>query len=867
MYKLVIVESPAKCSKIQGFLGNGYKVIASMGHIRKLTEDLDAVGLDRDFEAKWEFMTKEKSKAIAQLKDAAKSASQVYLASDADREGAAIAYAICLLLKLDPATTPRITFQEITQTAIQSAIQNPGLLNLNQVHAAEARAILDMMIGFTMSPLLWKAVGPTLSAGRCQTPALRLCVERETEIENFTATSSWKVHGVWTEALAEGSAATRASDAQPSVPWPAFLTDELEDEENATTYLEIHHNEPHGTVLTAETKPWSESAPLPLITSTLQQQASTLFRSPPKRTMATAQRLYEAGHITYMRTDKAVLSEEAYTAAQARVTTLYGVEYNNKSEVPQPKKAKGKKKAEEESKTQDAHSSSKKNAGQLVTQDAHEAIRPTHFETTDLPADEDWSAADRKIYSLIWQRAIQSVMAPVKGDQRTITFVADGDDKDDFQWRATSRKTTFLGWRRLGAEDEQEADAEAAVWTAMNNLKPAQRLQWSSLQADPHETKAPPRFTEASLVRELELKGIGRPSTFASLISTIVDKSYVETKTVEGRQVEVKKLLLPQPNTWPPEEQLTMQKIGTEKDRLVPTELGRTVLHYLLEHFDDLFAYTFTSAMESRLDKIAEGQEPFKQVLRDTWTAYKDRYTTLKSAKATAGAISEHKREFADGLKAVMTKKGPLLLREDPKGVKDNTIFYGWPTAVPFAELTEEAAQAFAASKASEKVGQILGEHEGHPITKKVGKFGPYVEWNGKTVSIAATDTLQQITEKLSTSAAATGKVVGTFEIRKGPYGHYMFKRNVTGPARKFVSVPDSIDQDTVTEQTLLELFQAGLKAKARGSAFSAKRPAHADNSDTPASSGARGRGRGGYRGRGGAVRGAARGRGRGKKE
>lgn len=843
MTNLVIVESPAKCAKIQGFLGQGWKVIASMGHIRKLTEDLGAVGLDRDFEAKWEFMTKEKSKAIAQLKDAAKSASQIYLASDADREGAAIAYAICLLLKLDPATTPRITFQEITQSAIQSAIQNPGLLNLNQVHAAEARAILDMMIGFTMSPLLWKAVGSGLSAGRCQTPALRLCVERETEIENFKSASSWKVHGFWST---EGSAAS----------WPAFLTDELEDEENATTYLEIHHTEPHGTVLTAETKPWSESAPLPLITSTLQQQASTLFRSPPKRTMNTAQRLYETGHITYMRTDKAVLSEEAYKAAQALVTTRYGVEYNKKAEAPTecPKKTKGKKKGEEEPKTQDAH----------------EAIRPTHFQVSNLPADEDWSAVDRKIYSLIWQRAVQSVMASVKGDQRTVTFVADGDNQEDFQWRATARKTTFPGWRKAStvavadANETQEEDAAVATWAVMNTLKPGQRLQWQTLQADPHETKAPPRYTEASLIRELELKGIGRPSTFASLISTIVDKTYVETRTVEGRQVDIKKLRLLQPNTWPPEEQLTTQKVGTEKDRLVPTELGRTVLHYLLTHFDDLFAYSFTSAMETRLDSIAEGQEPFKQVLRDTWNAYKDRYMTLKSAKATSGAVtSDHKREFANGLKAVMTKKGPLLLREDPKGVKDNTIFYGWPTAVPFTELTEEAAQAFTLSKATEKIGQVLSEYDGHPITKKVGKFGPYVEWNSKTISISATDTLQQITEKLSNSAATTGKVVGTFEIRKGPYGLYMFKRTAVGPARKFVGVPDTIDLDTVTEQTLLELFQEGLKAKARGGAFAARKsPAKTDGGEAPSGST---RGRGGYRG--GAARGAARGRGRGKKE
>jgi DNA topoisomerase-1 len=839
MTNLVIVESPAKCAKIQGFLGQGWKVIASLGHIRKLTEDLDAVGLDRDFEAKWEFMSKEKAKALAQLKDAAKTASTIYLAADDDREGEMIAYSVALLLKLDPATTPRAVFHEITESAVKAAVAAPRRLDMEKVHAAEARAILDMMIGFTMSPLLWKAVGSGLSAGRCQTPALRLCVERETEIENFKSASSWKVHGSWT---AEGSTVT----------WPAFLTDELEDEENATNYLEIHHTEPHGTVLTAETKPWSESAPLPLITSTLQQQASTLFRSQPKKTMNTAQRLYEAGHITYMRTDKAVLSEEAYKAAQTLVTTRYGVEYN-KREVVQtsegPKK-KGKKKGEEEPEKPKA-------------QEAHEAIRPTHFEVVNLPGDEDWSAVDRKIYSLIWQRAVQSVMAPVKGDQRTVTFVADGDDQADFQWRATARKTTFLGWRKASTaaavDADEEEDAAVTTWTAMNSLNPGQRLQWQTLQADPHETKAPPRYTEASLIRELELKGIGRPSTFASLISTIVDKSYVETKTVEGRQVEVKKLLLSQPNTWPPQEQLTTQKVGTEKDRLVPTELGRTVLHYLLTHFDDLFAYTFTSAMETRLDKIAEGQEPFKQVLRDTWTAYKDRYTTLKATKSTTGAaVSEHKREFADGLKAVMTKKGPLLLREDPKGVKDNTIFYGWPTAIPFAELTEEAAQAFASSKASEKVGQVLGEHEGHPITKKVGKFGPYVEWNGKTVSVSVTDTLQQITEKLSTSAVATGKVVGTFEIRKGPYGQYMFKRTAVGPARKFVSVPDTIDLDTVTEQTLLELFQAGLKAKARGGAYATKGPKTSGDGSTPSGRGARG----GYRGRG-----AARGRGRGKKE
>ena len=301
MSNLVIVESPAKCSKIQGFLGLGWRVIASLGHIRHLKEDLDSVGIERDFEGNWEMM-KEKAKAINQIKDAAKQATTIYLASDDDREGELIAYSVCLLLKLDPATTKRAVFHEITKTAVQAAVDNPRTLDMNKVKAAEARAMLDMMVGFTISPLLWKHVAPGLSAGRCQTPALSLVCDRAEIIESFKPSSSWKIHGEW---HTKGSAMS----------WPAALSDELEDEESAEAYLENHHNEPGGQILSADTRPWSESPPLPLITSTLQQQASSLFRMNPKDAMRVAQRLYEAGHITYLRTDKAVLSDEAVQAS------------------------------------------------------------------------------------------------------------------------------------------------------------------------------------------------------------------------------------------------------------------------------------------------------------------------------------------------------------------------------------------------------------------------------------------------------------------------------------------------------------------------------------------------------------------------
>ena len=798
--KLVIVESPAKCGKIQGFLGKGFKVIASMGHIRHLKEDLDSVGIDKDFDLTFEFM-KDKAKAIQQIKEAASSARTIYLAADDDREGELIAYSVCLLLKLNPATTPRSVFHEITEQAVKAAILNPRRLDMNKVNAAQTRAALDMMIGFTMSPLLWKSVGPSLSAGRCQTAALRLVCERETEIESFESTDSWKISGSW--------------KAGGQEPWDAALTDELEDESSARTYLEIHQSELGGKVLKAETTPWSEKAPLALITSTLQQQASSLFMSQPKKTMGIAQRLYEAGHITYMRTDKAVLSEEAATAAKAYVTETYGATYVNNTTITATAAA---------------------NA-----QEAHEAIRPTHLDLKILPAEEDWSAIDRKIYSLIWTRTVQSVMAPVKGEQRTVVFVADGDDAEDFTWRSSWRRTTFDGWRvvalkeRTEEELEQEKDSEEAAWKQAISLKVGQRIEWTSMKADPHTTKAKQHYNEANLIHELEAQGIGRPSTFASLISTIIDRTYVETKTFASRDVPIKHLEI-SPNQWPPTEETTIRPVGGEKNRLAPTALGKTVLQYLLEHFEDLFRYTFTAHMEKSLDTIAEGKEAWKKVLKDTWNAYKDRYTALKGQP---GTVSSERRRILGDVVAVIGKKGPLLLKESEDGDKDKTVFYGWPEGIAFQELTLEDCEAFIQKAKQQSLGESIGMHEDYPVVKKQGKFGWYAAWNGKTVSCQQDDGLEAIVEKFGKQASV--KTVGAFEIRSGPYGLYMFKKDVA--KRAFVSIPPNLDLDTVTEADLIAIFQQGMRQKATYG------------------SGGRG-GSSGFRGRGG---GRGRGRGRGK--
>ena len=803
---LVIVESPAKCQKIQGFLGPGWRVIASMGHIRALEEDLTAVGLEADFEPRFQWL-KEKGKAIAQLKEAAQGVTKVYLAADDDREGEAIAYSVALLLKLPLATTARAVFHEITEKAVKAAVAKPRVLDMNRVNAQQARAVLDMMIGYTISPLLWKHIAHALSAGRCQTPALRLVVDREREITNFKVSSSWRVKGVWSDL-------------------PAAMTEDLEDEESAQNYLENIYNVMEGTVQKAETRPWTEAAPRPLITSTLQQEASALHAMNPKFTMQAAQRLYEAGHITYMRTDKAVISEEAVVAAQTWVREAFGVEYVGGPAAAPAATPKKKAKTTEVPQAPQA-------------QEAHEAIRPTHFELTELPATEDWSAGDRKVYKLIWNRAVQSVMATCRGDTRKLIFRAKGDPCE-FDWTTAVKRTTFQGWRRLGNtanldEEEETADAEAELWKKVSGIEAGSVLRWSSLEAYPHETKAAGRFTEATLVRELEKKGIGRPSTFATLLASIQDKKYVEKVNKPALKVQRTRYKLV-PNQWPATHETFEQSMGAEKDKLGPTPLGERVMGFCADKFSDLFDYGFTALMETRLDKIAEGEEEWKKVLRDTWASYKERYETLK-AVPSAVVNSERQKEFGDGLKAVQSKKGPLILIED-KDDKENTKFYGWPDGVKWDELTEEMVRAFVEKKKVEMGGDLVGTIDGKKVEKKKGPFGVYVVWGDVKLSIVGTETMEEIETKLREKAGATLHVLGPFEFRKSQYGIYMFKKDLK--EKKFAGVPDGIDIKKLTEAEAVKIYQEGLKNKARNF--------------TP---GGGGRGRGGFRGRGGRGRGA----------
>ena len=817
---LVIVESPAKCKKIQGFLGPGWRVIASFGHIRALQQDLDAVGLDRDFDAKFEFLTKEKSKAIKQLKDEARGLTNIYLASDDDREGEAISYSVALLLGLDPKTAKRSVFHEITKPAVTHAIQNPRLIDMNRVNAQQARSILDMMVGFTISQLLWSYVGNALSAGRCQTPALRLICEREREIEGFTSQRAWKLRGEW---------------VTNGLPVDAVLTDELEDEESARNFLENIHAEPDGTVTLSSTKGWTMSPPKALITSTLQQEASSRYSCNTKKTMQIAQRLYEAGHITYMRTDHPVLSDEAIEKAQDVIKQLYGEAYVDAS----------------------ASMKKKKKASDPNAQEAHEAIRPTHFELAELPTDEDWNAVDRKIYALIRNRALQSVMTAAKGEEHIVQFMADGDPAE-FVWSTSWKRTTFQGWKRIGFaeanlenhEEQTEKELEAETWKKAIAIAVGAKLKWKFLQAFPMDTRPSPRFNEATLVRELEKRGIGRPSTFSSLVNTIQEKEYVKREDKPAKEITVLHLSLSKAGMWPPKEEQTVKKVGAEKDKLVPTSLGYRILDFCLREFSSLFDYSFTSQMEQRLDAIAEGTEQWKQLCRDTWNSYEEKYTELKKAGNKASVKNSRAHEFSNGLKAVLSKSGPLVLQEDESGDKEKTKFLGWVEGVAFEDMTEEMAQKLLEQHEQKRQAEStsLGSWNGEEVLVKSGPYGKYAQCGSVRIPFQADDTFETLITKMKAKQDAVLHTLGDFEFRNGQYGMFMFKKTTAkGKKPQFVGLPEGLDPKSLTEEAAIKIYQTGIQTKARARNF---------GTSESAGGGQRG-GRGRGRGRGGFKRGS----------
>lgn len=771
--RLLIVESPAKCSKIQSFLGAGWQVMASMGHIRALVEKLDAVGIDRDWSPMYEELATKKDQ-IAKLKKAVKGA-EVWLATDDDREGEGIAWHICHILKLDPATTPRIVFHEITKTAIQEAVALPRRLDMNRVNAQQARAMLDLLVGFTISRVLWKRVAPRLSAGRCQTPALRLVAERDAEIAGHTARNFWRLRGV----LAGSQPIEAAGE------WT---------EEECRKFLQITGNTEVVFESTKERQATS-NAPAPLITSTLQQEASAIHGLGPKATMAAAQKLYEAGHITYMRTDNAILSAEAAAAMRTQIEATWGKEYVGSEGQHQGCAAQAKPLNTKGTKaTQQAPD----------PQAAHEAIRPTHPELTEV---DDMQPVHKTLYRLIWRRAMQSQMSPAKSQVRTATLRVSA--LPTLSWSTEQTKPLFEGWRIVerSAKTEEAKKTAIQLWDAWTpTWFPTKVVKWSQLVGEEVFTKPPSRYTEATLIRELEKRGIGRPSTFASLVSTLFDREYVEKTNMEGKVYETRMLLLEPSKT--PKETKESHKSGADKNKITATPLGVSVVECLTKDFGDLFAYEFTAGMEGGLDKISEGSKVWKSILQETWDTYKDRYAAVLKEKDTRQV-----NVGDEGTRVVQTKKGPLLVRKKADGT---TEFAGLPRGITAAnaveKLTAEKVKEAFSAAAEAKEGELLGVwdcgsgaaggEDAEEIRKKKGPYGWYVQAGEVRVPWKPEDTHETLVAKLEAKRDAFERTVGPYMIKKGPYGFYFYKKVAKGKP-KFIGVPKDADPATIGEAEL----------------------------------------------------------------
>lgn len=802
--RLFIVESPAKCQKIRSYLGDGWKVIASMGHVRGLEESLDALGRESGWNPRFEVL-KGKTKAVKEIKDAAKGAEEVWLGTDDDREGEAIAWHLCQLLKLSPETTPRAIFHEVTETAIQSSVADKNKrLNGPMVQAQFARSMLDLLVGFSISPVLWKNIAYGLSAGRCQTPALHLVFDKEMEIAGFASKQSWVYEANFTPLGLDFPIACTGT-------WfPQGL-------EEVRTYLA--GVPASGKLVDTVDKTSTTAPPMPLITSSLQQECSSVYHINPKTSMMIAQRLYEAGHITYMRTDNPVLGADCLAECREFVEGKYGETYLGHASGGAGKKKK-KAKAEKEA----------------VVQGAHEAIHPTHMDLVSLPTEETWSDQDRKVYSHIWKRTLQSVMAAAQQKSRSFTFQLEGASEKE-TWKGSLSTLVFKGWKILNEENDTEKDEQFAK---TNDLKVGVKAKWSDMVGRQVATQPPSRFSEAQLVQQLEEKGIGRPSTFASLIATILDRKYVEKKTSKGVPVDLYKLEKVGPKGTVKE--ATVKKdVGGDKDKIHLTSLGKSVIDFVDTRFSDIFGYGFTAGMEEDLDLVAHGKKERVAILDGLWNTMKDRVgdnATGPIGEGTVGggntkSIKEFTLENCT-ISIANTKKGVLLIKKTP-GV-EKAEFAAMPPTADATTITQEEAEALFTAKE----GDSLGDLDGMPVLLKKGQFGQYAEWNGIKQSYKEGTEFEELCTQLKTKTGGTQdtdsslptfcRVIGDYTIKRGQYGLFFYRGGAA--KRIFAKFPAGLVAETINVADCAAAYKLAADSKASS-------------------------GRGGFRGRG-------RGRGRG---
>ena len=674
---LVIVESPAKAKTIEKFLGKDFKVMSSYGHIRDLKKKELSID-DKSLEPEYE-IPEEKSKLVADLRAKAEKAEKVWLASDEDREGEAISWHLCEVLGLDKQKTNRIVFHEITKPAILEAIEHPRHLDMNLVNAQQARRVLDRIVGFKLSPVLWRKVKPALSAGRVQSVAVRLIVEREREIQAFKSETYYSVNGIFAITNPDGS----ATEVK------AQLANRLKTEEEVTVFLEKCKTAIFSVDSVAK-KPVKRTPAPPFTTSTLQQEAARKLGFTVSQTMMVAQHLYESGRITYMRTDSVNLG-----ASKEEIIKLYGSEY---------------------SKTRQYHTSAK------GAQEAHEAIRPTYMDQTEI----EGTAQEKRLYELIWKRTIASQMADAEIEKTTVNINISGANE---QFVAQGEVVKFDGFIKVYRESQDDDEQQDEFGHILPPLKNGQELTRREISATERFSQGPQRYTEASLVHKMEELGIGRPSTYAPTISTIQQREYVQKGDKKGEERQYAVIILKGKQI---SQKTRKEIVGSEKGKLIPTDIGIVVNDFLMSNFTDIMDYNFTAKVEQDFDKIAEGQEKWTDMMR---TFYKN---FEPSVEKTMNSRNEHKageRELGIDPKTkrpVFVKIGRFgpVVQIGTAEDKNKPQFAQLPKEQSMETITlEEALELF-------KLPREVGEFEGKPVTIGAGRFGPYVLHDRKYTSL-----------------------------------------------------------------------------------------------------------------------------------
>ncbi|WP_297509803.1 type I DNA topoisomerase [Flavobacterium sp.] len=729
---LVIVESPAKAKTIEKFLGNEFQVESSYGHIADLPSKEIGVDVTNGFKPKYE-VSSDKKALVKKLKDLAKSAEVVWLASDEDREGEAISWHLAEELKLDQNKTKRIVFHEITKTAIQKAIENPRGINYNLVNAQQARRVLDRLVGYELSPVLWKKVKGGLSAGRVQSVSVRLIVEREREILGFQPEASFSIAAEFTNE--EGKVVK------------AKLSKNFATQQEAAQFLEQNIGS-HYSIGDLETKPAKKSPAPPFTTSTLQQEAARKLYLPVGITMQIAQRLYEAGLITYMRTDSVNLSQEAMAAAKAEITRSYGAVYSKSRSFTNRSKG---------------------------AQEAHEAIRPTDMSRHTVETDRDQA----RLYDLIWKRTLASQMSDAELERTHVKIVANNHPE---QFVASGEVIKFEGFLKVYLEghDDDEEEQEGMLPA----MKVGERMLNQSITATERFSRPPSRYTEASLVKKLEELGIGRPSTYAPTISTIIGRNYVEKGSFEGQERNYQQLTLKKGVVTT---QSLKENVGSDKGKLVPTDIGTIVNDFLVKNFETILDYNFTAKVEQDFDDIAEGNRDWAAMMNDFYSHFHPNVMDVeqnadresgerilgidpKSGKpvsvrlgkfgpmAQIGAAEDENKQFAslrqDQNIGTVRLEEVLNLFELPKKlgvyegeevevnngrfgpyVRFGKQFISLPKGMDPMDATMAIAQRLIDEK--NQADAPIGEYEGMPVQKGVGRFGPFIKWNGLYINVS----------------------------------------------------------------------------------------------------------------------------------